>query len=317
MNEENKSLENFISKEENSREYQENLKKMYKWFKDHGREFDFIPEEDRNEELAMAYLLKAEEDFKSSKILFRRRIYRDSLIHTQQGVEKLGKSILLLTGISSEEEMKKQISHYFSKYILKKTRKQFSSFGNYMEDSNFIDLAKRIERFQSIYHNKIPTLKSFNISNISEVGKMYDSLSSNVFNNINWMKEIDFSSYLQDYGIELLTPIIEVEETDRDQKFSIEERKILNKQLEDFFSDANIRFLGVNTYLINVQLVFISLFSSLLEQHFEKARYPENREKIYTKDKEIISILPDIRKISSQIISDYYSLISLNNPEFD
>lgn len=73
-----------------------------------------------NKEAAKEFLLYALEDIKSAKILYKEKIFSNSVYHLQQAIEKMVKSCALGSGIiPSLEDAKREIGHFVPDTLLK------------------------------------------------------------------------------------------------------------------------------------------------------------------------------------------------------
>ncbi|MHA1420086.1 MAG: HEPN domain-containing protein [Candidatus Heimdallarchaeaceae archaeon] len=296
-------------------EKQKAVREAFRWYVKEGKKFDFIPEEERNTEKAIAFLQRSERHLKSAKILLKSKCYDDSLTLTQQCVEKLGKSLLLMTGMCSEKDLTKEISHTFFNFMIKNTRKILVSFDKHQSNPTYSQIIRNIDKFRNNLKNKIPTLTLLKIEDFKDIENYYNTFSEHFSLVPEWLKEVDHYTLLKNEGTETLEVISDEIEKLQKQPLTSEQRAQMEKSYEKYLGQPNIELLGINTMITVIFLFFISVLSMFLDPHFEPARYPESTEIIYDKDTEIITLLPSMFHIISRITNDYYQILQLNNPD--
>lgn len=293
----------------------ENLRKAFRWYLKEGSKFDSIPEEEINSEKAIAFLQRSERHLKSAKILFKYKCFDDSLTLTQQSVEKLGKSLLLITGMCSEKDLKDEISHTFFNYMIKNIRKLLVSYDKHQSNPTYTVIIKKIDQFRNNLKNQIPTLSLLKITDFKDIENYYNTFSEHFSLAPEWLKEVNHYTLLKNETAETLDTLSDEFEKHRNQPLTNEERELLEIKYQEYLGQSNIELLGINTMIFVILLFFISVLSMFLDSHFEPARYPESTDIIYDKDTEIITLLPIMFNIISRIAFDYYQILLLNNPE--
>jgi len=290
------------------------MRNLTRWYVEKGYEFDYVPIEERDSEQAKAFLLKAEEDLNTAKRAYRKRSYNDSITHTQQAVEKTGKSILIATGLSNTKELKKKFSHNFSTNLIKKLRLFYSSLIGYSDDNLIINIIKWVDNFFETYKEKRKSLSLVQtIDELTVSLKSYENIFSSIMNKIETLEEAKIQLSMIETYRDSFEVIIDELEKISNQKFPSEVKDKLLREYCQFIQEQNQLLLITNTVAVTIILIFISILSMNLDMHFERSRYPKKKDEIYTKTDEIVKVIPIMMKALSRIIDHYYYIISINN----
>jgi len=118
-------------------------------------------------------------------------------------------------------------------------------------------------------------------------------------NEFNMTKDVLISQVLDEHKIKL-TPEQQLQVTDEFQK---------KLESGDYFEELR------NTLYTMLLLGYVVIMHANLEKHQSSARYDLEREKKYSKDSELIQVLPLMHKVMKKMIEVWYYLIRINNPD--
>lgn len=292
----------------------DDFRKTFRWYIEKGYKFDSIPEQERNSEKAIALLERANEHLKSAKAVLKKNNHRDVIFHSQQCVELLGKSLLLISGLGSKDEFKSKIGHNFFKYMINKLRKMFSSINEYLDIPFYADTIKSIDQYFGSKDPKKEKSTSLDFNNYTEVEETFDGFFSDFQKILDILNQIDFYQLTKNGSAQTINIIYEEAENQLKREISEEEKKLIKQIYEDGLKQSQYNKTALNTLIVVLLLFYISFLSMNLDPHFESVRYPEDTEPIYTKKTKLVRNLPIIIRLNSKIIEEYYFLLSLNFP---
>lgn len=291
------------------------MRSLTRWYVEKGYEFDYVPIEERDAEQARALLLKAEDNLTSAKREYKHKSYSNCITNTQQAVEKLGKSILIATGLAKSKDLK-NISHRFSTYLIHKLKSFFISLIGYSDDEFNSAIINKTEQFFETYKEKRKTHSLVqNIDELKHYLKSYESIFSLIMNQIETMNKIEVQFPALETYRDSFEAVLDELELISDTQFSSEEKDKLLLQYYQFFQEQNPLLQITNTVSVSIILFFISILSMNLDIHYERSRYPKKKDDFYTKDDDIVKVLPVMMKTISVIIHNYYYILSFNNLE--
>lgn len=290
-----------------------NIRNLTRWYIEKGFEFDYVPMEERDAEQANALLLKAEGNLRTAKSTFKSKSYDDSITNTQQAVEKIGKSILIAVGLITPKELKK-ISHNFSTHLIMKLKQFYTSLNNYLDAEFDSSIIQKIDNYFKTYkekrriHSLVQTLDK-----LEKYLKSYEIIFNSIMSNIETLDKAKIQlPIIEDYR-DSFEVVIEEFEKVSDNRINPEEKNKLLKEYNQFFQEQDQLTLITNTIAVIILLSFITILSMNLDMHYERSRYPREKNDFYTKEDEIVKVLPLMMKTLSRIIGHYYYIISINN----
>ena len=292
----------------------EEIRNLSQWYNNVGFRFDFIPEEKRDYEKAFAFLQRAEKDMKSAELLFKENQFEDAVFHTQQSVEKIGKSILLAAGVCDERELRSKIRHEFVTYLLEKVKNLLSSFTSFSSNKQFEPYIERVERFlQEYFKERRKEDLYFSFSKVESFLGGYNEFSINFFIEVQKIMAFDFSIEINEEMEKSFDIIIEEREKFVGRKIPTKKKETIKNTYKDEIEKTDIRLTLINTITLFILLVAISFLSVNLEKHVSETRYPQKTK--YTKDSDIVKICPMMLETVDMIIDDFYYILSLNMPK--
>lgn len=290
-------------------------KRFRRWFEEKGKHF-----EKRKKNIDLEYFFElldiAADDLSASKFLFRRRFYAHSIYLLQQSVEKIGKSILIYEGYCSKEQLKNEIGHNASIYLINRIMEIHDSLALdsvLNEETNKIVIW--VKEFLLRYKEERVSGKTMHVDyeeannfmfylfRFPRALRYFKKLSKQIQRELK--KEDTIQSLIQN-------EVIRIQE---ETKKPIDEE--LKKQIErDYnsliFKDIFALFFIIPS-LILYTIVCFSFLSMNLEIHSNATRYPDLISYYkYTKKLDIVKLYPKMAKITGKTFKSFNLYLDLS-----
>ena len=285
---------------------------LMRWYISEGYLFDQNFLDNRDKDLALEFLLVSKNDFLASRTLYSKKLHAQAIFHLQQSVEKLGKSILLLSGDCNFVELPKLVGHKFSRFILNKLHNVVKSSINYISIDTYrnnlkdtLDMIKYIDDCRIKRRTK-PFI--FPHKELRYYLSSYKETSKSIPEQINIINNFKLSSKRI---IEIFNQILLLDRTIIDDNFSDFTRNELEEYLLSEFTEERIKEeLFISIVIINI-LLFVAILSMNLEKHVSTSRYPHKRNFDYTSNSLIVKIYPLMLKTVKTMVKDYEKILTL------
>ena len=297
---------------------QNSIPLINKWFEEKGKYF-----EERKEEIDTDYILElldiAVDDLSASKLLFRRKFHAHSIYLLQQSVEKIGKSILLYEGYCSKEQLKKEIGHNASIYLIDKTIQIYDSLIEYSilrlnEETKKIIIW--IKDFLLRYKEERKSGKTLHMD-YQEAKKLLSYLIK-IPSMIKRLKKIERKIQREMIKEDSKQAIAqaEIERIQEETKQPVEEemRLKIEKSYDDFDISNLFTQLLIVPFLVIYSIVGFTILSMNLEIHSNATRYPDIISYYkYNKELDIVKLYPMMVKITGNVFKSFNKYLDLSS----
>jgi len=293
----------------------EDIKRQLIWQLKYGSQYE-IPPEKRDLISALGLLDTAEEDLRASKILYHKKLYAQSIFFLQQSVEKLGKSLLLLTGLCQTERLIK-VGHTFTKFFFEKLKDLYESLADYSNDNQregFLSIIEAIDKYLSDYEQKRKSEETLYLEHttLKEILIKYNKLFSLFRKGIKSIRKENFDKIVKEEFISITDYVIQTIEQEYNIKLQTDERRMLR---EEFITQIQKEdwLVQIESYLYLILLfAYIVILSMNLEKHVGASRYPNyHSDYKYTKNHSIMRLYPIMLKTMREMIKTYDILLEL------
>lgn len=228
----------------------------------------------------------AENDIKSSDILYENELYPQSIYLLQQSVEKLSKAYSVLFGDIEPSDIRKKIGHLTPKFFTNQAAKTLRSAKDMTdflrehvgESEELGILAKRAEELKEhskFFSDELPPSMMYYASNAAKISE----------------KKIE----------DILDGFEELLVRERDKTFlqEIVERQLKDEELEEKMQEKNTEVERELTTMIRLLPLALITYP-----HAELSRYPNDKlsPKEYTKELGVVKTFKRINKLQSKVI---------------
>lgn len=284
-----------------------------RWYVEKEREFT-VPDEERDVFLIYALLDISYDDFYASEILYKKNYFPQSVFLLQQSAEKLGKSLLVLMGFcKDEEELKTNVGHRFTIFLLKILRRLIPELHKYIDLKDYYELLPAIDRLISNYNNKVKDNFELRIKidDFRDILKFFPKLFKMMKKGFRKAKKEGVIEEAREIFTSNIDKMLDGFKPYLETELTKEQEKEAKDELEEFLENQNLEVFAIIQFNIILLFIYVSIICYNLEGHVNISRYYVLESLNYEKDSNIVKISPNIAKTMKLMLKIYEETLDM------